>query len=264
MDLSKTKAVILAGGYGSRLSEETNLKPKPMIEIGGKPILWHIMKIYSYYGVKEFVICLGYKGNYIKNYFINYFTNQSDIELNLSNNKIVYENQSLQNEDWKVNLIDTGLNTMTGGRLKRVQKYLKNDKFFFMTYGDAVSDINLLDLAKFHLNKKKIATLTAVNPPERFGRLTIGRDNIINSFREKPKKSNVLINGGFFCFSNKIFKFIKNDQTVLEEKPLQSLVMKKQLAAYKHNNFWQPMDTIFEKNKLEDLWSRNKAEWKIW
>ena len=198
MDLSKTKAVILAGGYGSRLSEETDLKPKPMVEIGGKPILWHIMRIDSFYGVNQFIICLGYKGNYIKDYFLNYFMNQSNINLDLKNNDLVYENKNKQKENWKLNLVDTGLDTMTGGRLKKVSSYLKDDKFFFMTYGDAVTDINIADLAKFHLAKKKIATLTAVNPPERFGRLSIMKNSVVKSFVEKPKSNDILINGGFF------------------------------------------------------------------
>tara|TARA_B100001057_G_C22795682_1_gene929531 strand:- start:90 stop:884 length:795 start_codon:yes stop_codon:yes gene_type:complete len=264
MDLSKTKAVILAGGYGSRLSEETDLKPKPMVEIGGKPILWHIMKIYSFYGVNQFIICLGYKGNYIKDYFLNYFMNQSNINLDLKNNDLVYENKNKQKENWKLNLVDTGLDTMTGGRLKKVSSYLKDDKFFFMTYGDAVTDINIADLAKFHVAKKKIATLTAVNPPERFGRLSIMKNSVVKSFVEKPKSNDILINGGFFCFSNQIFKYLKNDETVLEQQPLKSLVSKKQLVAFKHNKFWQPMDTIFEKNRLNALWSSKNPPWKKW
>lgn len=258
------KAVILAGGLGTRLSEETDKLPKPMVEIGDQPILWHIMKIYSSYGVKEFIICLGYKGNYIKNYFMNYFINQSNIKINLSDNKVIYEQQDMHKEDWKVNLIDTGPDTMTGGRLKRVQSYLKNENFFFMTYGDAVADINIKDLAKFHLAKKKIATLTAVSPPERFGRLSIAKNNIVKSFLEKPKVSDMIINGGFFCFSNKIFNFLKDDKTILEQKPLKSLVSRKQLAAFNHNKFWQPMDTLYEKNRLNYLWSNKKAPWKVW
>jgi len=264
MNLSNTKVVILAGGYGSRLSEETDLKPKPMVEIGGKPILWHIMKIYSYYGVKEFIVCLGYKGNHIKNYFLNYFVNQTNVNIDLSNNHVIHENVNKLDENWKINLVDTGLDTKTGGRLKRIKKYLSKESFFFMTYGDAVANINLIDLAKFHLKKKKIATLTAVNPPERFGRLSISKNDVVKSFLEKPKSNDILINGGFFCFSNKIFQFLKNDETILEEKPLSSLVKQKELVAFKHNKFWQPMDTIFEKNRLNDLWASKKAPWKIW
>jgi glucose-1-phosphate cytidylyltransferase len=262
VDLAKYKVVILAGGYGSRLSEETNSVPKPMVEIGGKPILWHIMKIYSSYGLKKFVICLGYKGYIIKDYFRNYYSRNSNFKINLNDETIKFDKKF--NEDWEINLVDTGLNTYTGGRIRRIKKYVMDQDFFFMTYGDAVCNVNIKRLANFHILKNKIATLTAVSPPERFGRLEINKNKIITSFIEKPKVNDIFINGGFFCLSKKIFKFLKNDKTIFEEIPLRKISKIKQLVAFVHKKFWQPMDTIYERNKLNLLWNKNKAPWKIW
>jgi len=254
------KTVILAGGLGSRLSEETDIKPKPMVEIGGKPILWHIMKIYSSYGLNDFIICLGYKGYVIKEYFLNYFIHNSDLKLDLKNNKISTINSPKEN--WKVTLVDTGDKTITGGRLKRVKKFLDKKDFCF-TYGDGLCNVNITDLIKFHKSKKKLATVTAVKPPARFGALNIVKDSVIK-FKEKSKTSESYINGGFFVLSHKVLDLIKDDNTIWEKEPLENLSKKNQLNAFKHNGFWQPMDTLRDKRHLEDLWYKNKAPWKIW
>ncbi|MBY0379887.1 MAG: glucose-1-phosphate cytidylyltransferase, partial [Burkholderiales bacterium] len=244
------KCVILAGGLGTRISEETIIKPKPMIEIGGKPILWHIMKIYSYYGINEFIICLGYKGYIIKEYFANYFLHMSDITFDMANNQMQVHNKYA--EPWKVTLIDTGDNSMTGGRLKRVAEYIKDEEAFCFTYGDGVSDINIAELIKFHKNSGKHATLTAVTPPGRFGALDI-KDNLITSFKEKPKGDGGKINGGFFVLSSRVLDLIGDDSCVWEQEPLEKLASSHQLTAFQHDGFWQPMDTLRDKTNLENL-----------
>jgi len=254
------KAVILAGGLGTRISEETHLKPKPLIEIGGMPILWHIMKIYSSHGIDDFVICLGYKGYQIKEYFSNYFLHMSDVTIDMRSNNIEIHKKNA--EAWKVTLVDTGLNTMTGGRLKRVKKYLENERFCF-TYGDGVSDVNIKKLIEFHEKKKSIATVTAVQPPGRFGILKINKDDS-TSFIEKPLGDGNWVNGGYFVLEPKIFDYIKNDSTVWEKEPLEKLSNENQLSAFRHSNFWQPLDTLRDKNNLENLWTSNKAPWKNW
>jgi len=254
------KAVILAGGLGTRISEETALKPKPMIEIGGKPILWHIMKIYSNYGINEFIICCGYKGYIIKEYFANYFLHQSDITFDMSNNKVNIHQERA--EPWKVTLIDTGENTMTGGRIKRIKDYL-DDENFCLTYGDGVADINIRELIKFHESQGRLATLTAVYPPGRFGALEI-KNSQVSSFFEKPRGDGALINGGFFVLNQKALEYIDGDSTIWEQEPLNNLALKGELTAYKHEGFWQPMDTLRDKNYLEELWKANKAPWKLW
>ena len=253
------KAVILAGGYGSRLSEETQLKPKPMIEIGGKPIIWHIMKIYSKYNVNDFVICLGYKGYLIKEYFANYFLHMSDVTIDIQNNKL--EIHRINSEPWKITLIDTGEDTMTGGRIKRIQKYI--DGTFCLTYGDGLGDIDISKLIEFHKKSNLLATLMAVQLPSKFGSLQLKGNNVIR-FQEKPQDNSSLINGGFFIFEPGIFDYIKDDSTIFEREPLENLAKDNQLGAYRHNGFWQPMDTLRDKNKLEELWSGKNAPWKIW
>ena len=255
------KAVILAGGLGTRISEETSFKPKPMIEIGGKPILWHIMKIYSHHGINEFIICCGYKGYVIKEYFANYFLHQSDITFDMTNNEMKIHQERA--EPWKVTLIDTGENTMTGGRLKRVKEYLDNDEPFCLTYGDGVADINISQLIKFHNTHGKLATLTSVFPQARFGSIDIEKDKV-KRFVEKPRGDGALINGGFFVLNTKIFNEIDGDNTIWEQEPLNNLANKGELMAFKHDGFWQPMDTLRDKNYLEELWSSNKAPWKLW
>jgi len=254
------KTVILAGGLGSRLSEETDLKPKPMVTIGGKPILWHIMKIYSTYGLNDFIICLGYKGYVIKEYFANYFVHNSDISIDLNINKTTILNSPKEN--WKVTLIDTGEDTITGGRLKRVKKYLNNEDFCF-TYGDGLGDINILKLIQFHKKQQKLATVTAVRPASRFGELNI-KENLVKKFKEKPISKNTFINGGFFVLSPSVIDYIKDDKTIWEREPLENLSKDNQLSAYKHNSFWHPMDTLRDKRYLEELWLSKKAPWKIW
>jgi len=253
------KAVILAGGVGTRISEESSLKPKPMIEIGGRPILWHIMKIYSTHGIRDFVICCGYKGYVIKDYFANYFLHVSDVAFDIANNKM----QVLQNdaEPWKVTVVDTGLETMTGGRLKRARRYL-DEEDFCLTYGDGVADINLTQLIEFHRQQKTLATVTAVRPAGRFGALVTSGNKVL-SFREKPEGSG-WINGGFFVLSPRVIDYIEGDQTVWESDPLERLAREGQLAAYPHEGFWHPMDTLRDKNQLESLWSEGKAPWKVW
>lgn len=255
------KAVILAGGLGTRLSEETVSKPKPMVEIGGRPILWHIMKLYSYYGINDFIICCGYKGYVIKEYFQNYFLHQSDVTFNMKDNKMfVHEERA---EPWTVTLVDTGEDSMTGGRLKRVAPYLLGEDSFCFTYGDGVSDVNIAELIAFHKKHGKDATLTATYPPGRFGALEIG-DNAVLQFQEKPRGDGALINGGFFVLSPKVFSRIKDDSTVWEQEPLKGLARDNQLMAFKHEGFWQPMDTLRDKYLLEELLETNKAPWKLW
>ena len=255
------KAVILAGGLGTRLSEETVTKPKPMVEIGGKPVLWHILKTYSYYGINDFIICCGYKGYVIKEYFQNYILHQSDITFNMKENKmIVHEDRA---EPWTITLIDTGTHSMTGGRLKRVLPYLKDEKYFCLTYGDGLADINIKDLIKFHKSHGKLATLTATFPPGRFGALNI-KDNQVLKFEEKPRGDGALINGGFFVLSPKVVERIDGDDTVLEQEPLKGLAEDGELMSYKHEGFWQPMDTLRDKILLENLVEQNKAPWIKW
>ena len=256
------KAVILAGGLGTRLSEETDLKPKPMIEIGGKPILWHIMKIYSAYGINNFIICCGYKGYIIKQFFNNYFLHQSDITFNMKDNSMkVHQNLA---EPWTVTLVDTGENTLTGGRLKKVKEYVKDEESFCFTYGDGLGDIDISALIKFHKNHGKQATLTATRPPGRFGALKFGANDMIESFQEKPEGDGSWVNGGFFVLNPEVIDLIKDDQTPWEMDPLTTLAKNGQLCAFKHSGFWQPMDTLREKNKLNKLYITGKAPWKIW
>lgn len=254
------KAVILAGGYGTRISEETHLKPKPMIEIGDKPILWHIMKIYSHYGINEFVICLGYKGYIIKEFFANYFLHTSDVTFNLEENQMEVHHQHA--EPWKVTLVDTGEHTMTGGRLKRVQEYVGNETFC-LTYGDGVSNVNINELIAFHKKMNVKATITSVQPPGRYGALDVQQDKIVN-FQEKPSGDGNWINGGFFVLEPSIFDYIEGDQSSWEREPLEILASQGHLAAYRHTGFWQSMDTLRDKVKLEEMWIRNEAEWKLW
>lgn len=255
------KVVLLAGGFGTRISEESHLKPKPMIEIGERPILWHIMKSYSSYGYNDFVICLGYKQYLIKEFFADYFLHTSDITFDLANNKMLVHNN--YSEPWKVTLVDTGLNTMTGGRVKRVKEYIGNEPFM-LTYGDGVSDINISDLVKFHKEHGKIATMSTVNVGQRFGVLDIDDNNQINAFREKSDNDGSMINAGFMVLEPEIFDYIEGDSTVFEKKPLETMANKGQLVAYKHDGFWQCMDTQRDKIKLEELWESGKAPWKVW
>lgn len=255
------KAVILAGGLGTRISEETNNRPKPMIEIGGKPILWHIMKIYSAHGVNDFVVCCGYKGYMIKEYFANYFLHMSDVTFDMSKNSMEVHQRSA--EHWRVTLIDTGENTMTGGRLKRVASHVQDDEAFCFTYGDGVSDVNITDLVAFHKAQKVKATLTATFPPGRFGALDFDGHKV-NSFKEKPKGDGGMINGGFFVLSPNVLKYIDGDASIWERAPLEKLAEEGQLAAYQHSGFWQPMDTLRDKTYLEALWTAGNAPWKVW
>lgn len=255
------KVVILAGGFGTRLSEETDIKPKPMVEIGGKPILWHIMKTYSSYGFNDFVICLGYKGYMIKEWFANYFLHMSDVTIDLKNNDMkVHENYA---EPWKITLIDTGDNTMTGGRLKRVQEYV-DDEAFMLTYGDGVGDIDMEKLLEFHKQSGKKATLTAVQPLGRFGALELDEKSKILSFKEKPKGDGAWINGGFFVLEPDVFNYIDGDRTVWEREPLEGLSKDRELVAYRHTGFWQPMDTLRDKLHLQNLLDSGNAPWKKW
>jgi glucose-1-phosphate cytidylyltransferase len=254
------KAVILAGGFGTRISEETDVKPKPMIEIGGMPLLWHIMKSYSSYGINEFVICCGYKGYVVKEYFANYFLHMSDVTFDMKNNKMEV-NQKFA-ESWKVTLVDTGLNTMTGGRLKKIQKYLDNETFCF-TYGDGLADIDLKKLINFHKKNNSFATLTAVQPPGKYGALNL-KKNKVTKFEEKPAGDGSWINGGFFVLEPEIFNYLKNDSTVWEKEPLEKMAKQNKVTAYKHSGFWQALDTLRDKNHLQSLWDSNKAPWKVW
>ena len=255
------KVVILAGGLGTRLSEETDIRPKPMVEIGDYPIIWHIMKIYSHYGFNDFIICLGYKGYIIKEYFANYFLHKSDVQIEIQSNRTTYLNSSI--EPWKITLVDTGLNTMTGGRIKRIMKYLDNETFM-LTYGDGLSDINVSKLLKFHQHNRKMATVTAVQPVGRFGSLAIDLNDNISSFIEKPPGDNFWINGGFFVLEPQVLDFIGGDETIWEQKPLEEISRRKQLVSYRHEGFWYPMDTLRDKNYLNDLWKTGKAPWRIW
>jgi len=255
------KAVILAGGLGTRLSEETSLKPKPMVEIGGKPILWHIMKMYSYHGINDFVICCGYKGYIIKEYFANYFLHQSDVTFSMKNNSMKVHQERV--EPWTVTLVDTGDNSMTGGRLGRVSDYVKEEEAFCFTYGDGVSDVNISELIRFHKEHGKDATLTSVFPPGRFGALDI-QDNQIKQFTEKPKGDSALINGGFFVLSPNVLERISGDDCTWENEPLKGLASDGNLMSYMHEGFWQPMDTLRDTVYLQELWENNKAPWKTW
>ena len=256
------KVLILAGGFGTRLSEETDIKPKPMVEIGGKPILWHIMKIYSQYGLNEFVILLGYKGYYIKEYFANYFLHQSDVTIDMQTGKLEVLNNS--SEPWKITLLDTGLETMTGGRVKRAQNFVE-DEPFMLTYGDGVSDINIEELVKFHKSHGKAMTMTSSQPEGRFGALNIDNNNQVHEFKEKPKGDGNWINAGFFVCEPKVFDYITNgDSTVFEQEPLQNLAKDGEIFTFKHNGFWKPMDSLKDKNDLNKLWNGNNAPWKVW
>lgn len=256
------KAVLLAGGLGTRISEETALKPKPMIEIGGKPMLWHIMKMYSAHGIHDFIICCGYKGYVIKEYFANYFLHMSDVTFDMQHNEM--EVHQRYAEPWRVTLVDTGDETMTGGRLKRVGSYLENEEAFCMTYGDGVSDVNITKVLEFHKSHGLQATLTATYPPGRFGALDIHSDRKVTSFREKPKGDGGMINGGFFVLSPKVVDLIEGDDTIWEREPLERLAESGELKAYPHEGFWQCMDTLRDKNLLEELWDSGKAPWKVW
>jgi glucose-1-phosphate cytidylyltransferase len=256
------KAVILAGGFGTRISEETGVKPKPMVEIGDKPILWHIMKIYSAAGIDDFIICLGYKGYVIKEYFATYSLHMSDVTFDLRHNDLqVHQNGT---EPWRVTLVDTGEKTMTGGRIKRIQDYI-GDEAFCLTYGDGVTDLDIQKLIEFHRTQKTVVTLTAVQPPGRFGAFSLDRDqNLITAFKEKPQGDGAWINGGFFVVAPEAFNYIKDDSTVWEQEPLADLAREGMLAAYRHYGFWQNMDTLRDKNVLEELWQTSNPPWKIW
>ena len=255
------KAVILAGGFGSRLSEETQLKPKPMVQIGRMPILWHIMKYYSTFGVNDFLICLGYKGYVIKEYFANYFLHMSDLTIDMQTNEMhIHKNEC---EPWKVSLIDTGLNTLTGGRLKRVKEYIKDEEIFLFTYGDGLSDVNIDQLVSFHKSHGKKATLTAVKPPGRYGALAL-EDSNVRKFQEKPEGDGNWINGGFFVLSPDVIDYIAGDQISFEKEPLENLAADNQLMAFKHDGFWYAMDTLRDKQELLKLWDNGKAPWKKW
>jgi glucose-1-phosphate cytidylyltransferase len=254
------KAVILAGGFGTRIAEETSTRPKPMIEIGGKPVLWHIMKLYSFHDINEFIICLGYKGYMIKEYFANYFLHMSDVTFDMSNNKMeVHQNSA---EPWTVTLVDTGDDTMTGGRLKRVSDYIGAQDFCF-TYGDGLSDVDIGKLVDFHKSNGSLATVTAVQPPGRFGSLDVKHSKIVG-FKEKPQGDGAWVNGGFFVLSPKVIDYIEGDQTVWERGPVERLAQERQLSAFSHLGFWQPMDTLRDKIHLEKLWDSGKAPWKVW
>ncbi|MEO7120248.1 MAG: glucose-1-phosphate cytidylyltransferase [Ginsengibacter sp.] len=257
------KVVIFAGGLGTRISEETDTRPKPMVEIGGKPILWHIMKIYSHFGFNDFIICLGYKGYVIKEYFMHYFLHNSDITIDIANNKV--ETHDSNTEAFKVTLVDTGLNTKTAGRLKQVQKYIGNEDFM-LTYGDGVCDINLEELVQFHKAHNKIATVTSIQLDARFGGMDVGTDGEVLSFREKAKDESKWINGGFFVLKPEVFNYLKGDVTNMmwEDEPLESLANDNELIAYRHSGFWKCMDALRDKIELEDLWKHNQAKWKVW
>lgn len=254
------KAVILAGGLGTRLAEETSVRPKPMVEIGGRPVLWHIMKIFSAHGINDFVVCLGYKGYLIKEYFANYFLHMSDVTFDMVNNQtVIHQNNA---EPWRVTLVDTGESTMTGGRLKRVRQYLGDEDFCF-TYGDGVGDVNISELIEFHRSQNRLATLTGVQPPGRFGALNLSGTRVAN-FEEKPHGEGGWINGGFFILSPHVIDYIEHDATVWERDPMERLAREGQLSAYLHQGFWQPMDTLRDKQHLEELWQSGSAPWKVW
>jgi len=256
------KVVILAGGYGTRISEESGLRPKPMVEIGGKPILWHIMKIYSHYGFNDFIICLGYKGYVIKEYFAHYFLHQSDVTFDFRNDNL----QQIHNqyaEPWKVTLVDTGEESMTGGRIKRIQNYVR-DETFMLTYGDGVSDIDIRKLAEFHASNNKTVTMTSIQTSGRFGVLQIAPDQQVLGFQEKPKGEGSWINGGFMVLGPKVFDYLVDDQTIFEREPLENIARAGGLVAFKHSGFWYAMDTLRDKNHLDELWRKGKAPWKLW
>lgn len=255
------KVVILAGGLGTRLAEETVQRPKPMVEIGGKPILWHIMKIYAAHGLCDFIICCGYRGYIIKEYFANYFLHNSDVTFDMARNEMHVHHR--RSEPWKVTLVDTGEQTMTGGRLKRVAEFVKNEEAFCLTYGDGVADLDITAELAFHKKHGRLATVAAVAPPGRYGALDV-HDEVVEGFMEKPRGDGALINGGFFVLSPKVISYIEGDATPWEAEPLGSLARDKQLMAFEHGGFWQPMDTLREKNVLEDLWSQDRAPWKVW
>jgi glucose-1-phosphate cytidylyltransferase len=256
------KVVLLAGGLGTRLSEETELRPKPMVEIGGKPILWHIMKIYSHYGFNDFIVCCGYKSYYIKDYFYHYYMHSADMTIDLAGNNVEYHNSG--SEPWRITLVDTGLDTMTGGRIKRIQKYVGQEPFM-LTYGDGVADININNLVECHKENGKLATLTAVLPTGKFGSLEIDDDNAIRSFYEKPHGDGSWVNGGFFVLQPEVFDYIaEGDATVFERKPLERLAEDGQLQSYKHTGFWKPMDTLRDKIELQQMWEAGDAPWKAW
>ncbi len=257
----KLKAVILAGGFGTRISEEAILKPKPMIEIGGKPILWHVMKIYSAHGVNDFVICCGYKGYIIKEYFANYFLHMSDVTFDMEENKMTVHHRKA--EPWRVTLVDTGESSMTGGRLKRVSDFIQDEEAFCFTYGDSLANIDITREIEFHKSHGKLATVAAVSPPDKYGAFQLSGNQVLN-FMERPKEDGGLINGGFFVLSPKVLSLIEGDQTLWEIEPLEALARKGQLMAWLHDGFWQPMDTLRNKNHLEDLWSSGKAPWRCW
>jgi glucose-1-phosphate cytidylyltransferase len=255
------KVVILAGGLGTRISEESEYRPKPMIEIGGKPILWHIMKIYSHYGFNDFIICCGYKGYIIKEYFANYFLHQADITVDLQSNKLDIHHSKA--EPWKITMVDTGQETMTGGRIRRIENYV-NGETFMLTYGDGVSNVNIQDLLAFHQQHKKSATLTAVQPSGKFGAISMAENGLIESFREKPRGDGAWINGGFFVLEPAVFKYLDDDQTIWERTPLEILSKDNQLMAFKHTGFWKPMDTLRDKMDLETMWNDVNCEWRLW
>jgi glucose-1-phosphate cytidylyltransferase len=255
------KVVLLAGGLGTRLSEETVLKPKPMVEIGGMPILWHIMKMYSSYGFNDFVVCLGYKGYVVKEYFANYFLHKSDVTIDLKNNAMkVHDSQA---EPWSITLVDTGNESMTGGRIKRIQQHVGNETFM-LTYGDGVSDVNIKELVAFHKGRKKFCTVTSVQPSGRFGAIKLSDDDQVDSFMEKPKGDGAWINGGFFVCEPDVFDFIDGDDTIWEREPMEKIAAQGEMVAYKHSGFWKPMDTLRDKNELENDWATNNAQWKNW
>jgi glucose-1-phosphate cytidylyltransferase len=256
------KLMILAGGLGTRISEESHLRPKPMIEIGGKPILWHIMKIYSSFGINEFIVCCGYKGYQIKEYFFNYSLHMSDVTFDMTRDSMEVHSRNV--EPWKVTLVDTGESTMTGGRLRRAAPHLEADDVFCLTYGDGVSDVDITQLLAFHRAHGKLATVTAVPPPARFGALEIQSDEEVVDFREKPESDGDLVNAGFFVLSRKVIDYIEGDETIWERGPMERLAREHQLKAYRHRGFWQPMDTLRDRTLLEDLWARGTAPWKTW
>lgn len=256
------KVVILAGGFGTRISEESHLKPKPMIDIGERPVLWHIMKIYSSYGFNDFIICLGYKGYYIKEYFAHYFLHESDVTFDFKthNNEFIHNHTA---EPWRVTLVNTGIDTMTGGRVKRIKEYVGNETFM-LTYGDGVSDVDINELLKFHRSHGKLATVTATQPSGRYGALEMEGEFQVCGFQEKPKGDGAWVNAGFFIMEPQVFDYIEGDATILEREPLENLAQDKQLAAYKHRGFWMPMDTMRDKTLLDSLWQSGKAPWKLW
>ena len=256
------KVVILAGGFGTRISEESHLKPKPMVEIGERPILWHIMKIYSSYGFNDFIICLGYKGYCIKEYFAHYFLHESDVTFDFKkqNERMIHHHSA---EPWTVTLVNTGVETMTGGRVKRVREYIGYEPFL-LTYGDGVADVNITELVSYHQAHGKLATVTSIQPAGRFGALDLDSNNLVNGFKEKPKGDDAWINGGFFVMEPQVLDYIADDMTILEKEPLEGLARDGQLVSYKHSGFWQPMDTLRDKNQLEEIWKSDSAPWKVW